>query len=250
MACDPKTLNAAAACFQCLDEKQLRAIQAYLLCLINNNSSSNPLNTAQAANTLLGGPTSGAAALPSFRALVGADFGSQSANLVLASPNGSSGSPAFRQLVGADLSAIQSAGGLSNNATYTNNATPANVSDLTVNVNAGGIYAISAGIYFATTSGGTGGNLKMTFGGGSATATNFAVGSMSNVSTLASLGATALATAISASPPAQGNWFLGFMGTFLVNAGGTLIVQASQVTSGTNTTTLYAGSWLRAQLIK
>lgn len=35
MACDPKSLNALASCLACLSEKQLLAINAYLLCQIS-----------------------------------------------------------------------------------------------------------------------------------------------------------------------------------------------------------------------
>lgn len=34
MSCDPGTLLDAAKCFNCLDPKQLQAIQSYLLCQI------------------------------------------------------------------------------------------------------------------------------------------------------------------------------------------------------------------------
>lgn len=37
MACSPKTLLAAAACFQCLGQKQLAAIRIYLLCKLAFN---------------------------------------------------------------------------------------------------------------------------------------------------------------------------------------------------------------------
>lgn len=40
MTCDPKTLLAAANCFQCLSLPQLSQINAYLLCRIVNNPSS------------------------------------------------------------------------------------------------------------------------------------------------------------------------------------------------------------------
>ena len=40
MTCTPQTLLAASNCFQCLSEKQLSQINAYLLCQIVNNGSS------------------------------------------------------------------------------------------------------------------------------------------------------------------------------------------------------------------
>lgn len=39
MNCDPTTLAEAAKCLVCLSEKQLMAINAYLLCQITNNGS-------------------------------------------------------------------------------------------------------------------------------------------------------------------------------------------------------------------
>lgn len=59
---------------------------------------------SQTANTLLGGPTSGSPAAPTFRNLVGADFSTQSANAVLVGPtSGGAATPTFRALVAADL---------------------------------------------------------------------------------------------------------------------------------------------------
>jgi hypothetical protein len=65
----------------------------------------------QSANTVYAGPSSGSAAAPGFRVLVTTDLpssiqntvGSQSANLVYASPNGSAGVPGFRAIAAADL---------------------------------------------------------------------------------------------------------------------------------------------------
>lgn len=60
----------------------------------------------QSANTVFAGPSSGAAAFPTYRNLVGGDFGSQTANTFLAAPNGSSGNPTFRGVALADLPGI------------------------------------------------------------------------------------------------------------------------------------------------
>lgn len=40
MACDPNQLLAAAKCFQCLSEKELNQVIAYLLCQISTGGSS------------------------------------------------------------------------------------------------------------------------------------------------------------------------------------------------------------------
>jgi len=70
------------------------------------------LGGVQNANKLLAGPSTGADATPTFRALVAADIPalsyissvtSQTQNYVLAAPNGSPGSPTFRALVAADI---------------------------------------------------------------------------------------------------------------------------------------------------
>lgn len=123
---------------------------------------------------------------------------------------------------------------------YTSNATPANVTDLTLNVVAGSTYHIEAYILINFTTGGTGGGVKLNFGGGTATATTFSVVS----STLQgnTVNSNALATNMSFAP--GGALLIGafFSGVFQPSASGTLILKASQNTSGTNTTTIKAGS--------
>lgn len=37
MVCDPNSLLAAAKCFQCLSEKELKQVSVYLLCQISTN---------------------------------------------------------------------------------------------------------------------------------------------------------------------------------------------------------------------
>jgi len=37
LSCDPNTLAQSASCFQCLSEKQLEMVKAYLLCQILQN---------------------------------------------------------------------------------------------------------------------------------------------------------------------------------------------------------------------
>ena len=75
--CDPNALAAAAKCFKCLPGDTLQQVQAYLLCQILNNGGGGgtPVFTPQAANTVFAGPTAGAAANPTFRALVTDDLG-------------------------------------------------------------------------------------------------------------------------------------------------------------------------------
>lgn len=59
--------------------------------------------SSESANLILASPN-GAPGVPSFRALLGADFGTQSANTVLAGPSsGGAASPTYRTMVGADL---------------------------------------------------------------------------------------------------------------------------------------------------
>ena len=76
LSCDPNTLAQLAKCFHCLSPGTQLEVQSYLLCQIVNNGTGGGLPTGdQAANTVLAGPTSGAAAAPTFRALVTADLG-------------------------------------------------------------------------------------------------------------------------------------------------------------------------------
>lgn len=64
----------------------------------------------QAAGKVLAGPTTGADAQPTFRNLVGGDFGVQNANVFLAGPvSGSAANPTFRAQVWADFMPVQGA---------------------------------------------------------------------------------------------------------------------------------------------
>lgn len=60
----------------------------------------------QNANLVFAGPSTGVPAAPTFRNVVGADFGSQSQNLFLASPDGSAGNPSFRSITADDLPSL------------------------------------------------------------------------------------------------------------------------------------------------
>ena len=75
--------------------------------LLNLSTQELSLDT-QTANLVFAGPTTGAAAVPSFRAIVPADvpqlFADQAANIVYAGPaTGADAAPAFRALVAADI---------------------------------------------------------------------------------------------------------------------------------------------------
>ena len=66
-------------------------------------------NTPQNANTVLSGPATGVAALPTFRTLVAADleqFNVAAGNRVFASPSGVAGAPSFRALVATDIPSL------------------------------------------------------------------------------------------------------------------------------------------------
>lgn len=64
----------------------------------------------QTANLIYAGPSSGAAAIPSFRNIVPADFGTQTANRVMAGPtSGGVANPTLRALVAADIPVISAA---------------------------------------------------------------------------------------------------------------------------------------------
>ncbi len=82
-------------------------------------SSSNARLAIGPANTIL----TSTGTDPSWGALTGAGFGSQTANSFLASPNGSSGNPFFRSLVAADLPASITSNTSGNAATATALAT-------------------------------------------------------------------------------------------------------------------------------
>ncbi len=83
------------------------------------HSSSNTRLALGGANTFL---TSNGTD-PSWGALTGAGFGSQTANTILASPNGASGNPSFRSLLAADLPASITSSTSGNAATATALAT-------------------------------------------------------------------------------------------------------------------------------
>jgi hypothetical protein len=83
------------------------------------HSSSNTRLAIGGANTFITSNGSD----PSWGALTGAGFGSQTANSVLAAPNGSSGNPSFRTLVAADLPASITSNTSGNAATATGLAT-------------------------------------------------------------------------------------------------------------------------------
>lgn len=81
----------------------------------------------QTANTVLAGPTTGTADVPTFRNLIGAEFGSQPANQVLAAPDSSAGAPMFRYLNANDFPAgvgIGSCGFMNNMAFSPLNTSP------------------------------------------------------------------------------------------------------------------------------
>ncbi len=80
---------------------------------------------SQAINLVLASPSSGSPGNPSFRNIVGADFGSQLQNLFLASPNGSSGNPLFRAIAIADLPAVNTVQTVTSGSTYSATVTNA-----------------------------------------------------------------------------------------------------------------------------
>lgn len=121
---------------------------------------------------------------------------------------------------------------------YTSNTTLGNVTGLTATVLAAGVYAFEA--YIAGTATANGG-MKLAIGG-TATATSISVtGQNSNANTSnAHTTVTALATAVSGATAVFTDGTI--RGTIVVNAAGTLTVQAAQNASSVDTSSVYVNS--------
>lgn len=224
MACDPATLAALSKAFQGVDDRTLNAIQAYLLCQIQQN----PVSSFNAA-AITG--------LPAASALTGAEIiaGVQSGTL----------SQFTVDQINTYLSSLELRAFLTSVSAYTSNATPANITDLSLNVVAGTKYSFEAYFIFQWTTGGTGGGLKLNFNGGSAAATVFSVVTSAVQGTSAS--SNALATTMTFAPVGLGTIGILVEGVFIPSSSGTIILMASQNTSGTNTSSILAGSWIHLE---
>lgn len=121
----------------------------------------------------------------------------------------------------------------------TSNTTLANVTGMSVNLVAGATYIID--IYLAGTAGASGG-IKVSLGGGTATATSFAADSwLYNGTTVA--GQTQSTTYSGNQVATTAAFTTCFItGTIVVNAGGTFVVQAAQNASNGTATTIAVNS--------
>jgi hypothetical protein len=126
---------------------------------------------------------------------------------------------------------------LKSDVTYNNSTTLTNLTDLSISVVAGGIYAVS-GLLVGTRSGAT--NTSHDFNGGSATVTNF-------YATLQNPGGGNSATALSTnivSPFLGSSFSLLCFGMLYVNAAGTFIPRAAQYSAHASDTVFKVGSYL------
>lgn len=126
---------------------------------------------------------------------------------------------------------------LTADVTYNNTTTLTSLSDLSISVEAGGIYAVN-GLLVGTRGGAT--NTSHDFNGGSATVTNF-------YATLQNPGGGNSATALSTnivSPFLGSSFSLLCFGMLYVNAAGTFIPRAAQYSAHASDTIFKIGSYL------
>ena len=127
---------------------------------------------------------------------------------------------------------------VTSDVTYTSNSTFANITDLSLPVVASGVYRMQMNMHLTNAGFTTG--FKVDFNGGSATMTSFRGQLHGTAGTLTQL--TALTSSYSNTN--FSNNHIMATGFLIVNAGGTFILRGAQASSGTDTTTLLAGSHL------
>ena len=195
-----------------------KATTPYQTCAVFNNGA-NPLQ--------IYGSTLGTDTINGQAATVGTSLPANSTALFLSAKKG-----AWSQL---GIGVGDSVGGVAAAFTQTSNTTLTTVSGLSATLTAGGTYAFE--IYISGTAGASGG-IKINLGsGGTATATSFNADQWTyNTTTVASQGTT---STFNSSLVAYTGAFttINIIGTIVVNAGGTFVVQAAQnVSNGTATT--------------
>lgn len=125
------------------------------------------------------------------------------------------------------------------------NTTLANVAGLTLTLQSGKTYLVTAVLY--TTANAAAGN-KVDLGGGTLTVTSFR--GLANVTTAAGTFTASRQTALTTGAASTAdNFAIEVTGRLVVNAGGTLIVRHAQNVSGANNSTIYAGSYITAQKV-
>ena len=122
---------------------------------LSSSDVTTALGGTQNANKILAGPSTGADAIPTFRALVAADIPalsyvssstSQTQNYVFAAPNGSTGTPTFRALVAADIPTLTGYITTSSTGqTITDTSGTTNYSFKIANGTTGAIFAVGTG---------------------------------------------------------------------------------------------------------
>ncbi len=117
--------------------------------------STPPTTSPQTANYIYASPN-GSTGVPSFRPIVGADFGTQTGNTVLAAPQDANGTPSFRSLYLTDIPSawVKKSVEAATTASLTLNSAQTTIDGVTLSAtsrvlvkNQGGIYAYQNGIY-------------------------------------------------------------------------------------------------------
>lgn len=130
---------------------------------------------------------------------------------------------------------------VASDVTYNNNNTLASLTDLTMNVVAGGVYRVEMCLVGTRVSA-TG--MKLDFNGGSATVTAFR-GLL--VAATASTNTASISTQLN--PAVATDWCHFFTGMLIVNAAGTFIPRTSQFTATADDTIVRTGSHLKLKRI-